>query len=68
MSEKQTDLSVHFSSKTDQWATPQDLFDKLDTIFNFETDVCADANNAKCENFYTEEVDGLNQKWGGCAG
>ena len=23
--------SVHFSSKTCEWATPQDLFDKLDS-------------------------------------
>lgn len=65
MEEVQNDLSVHFSSKTDQWATPQDLFDKLNVVFNFETDVCADATNAKCENFYTEEMDGLKQVWGG---
>ena len=32
---------VMFSSKTDLWATPQDLFDKYDSIYHFETDVCA---------------------------
>lgn len=56
---------VHYSSKTDQWATPIDLFKKLDAIFDFKTDVCADAENAKCANFYTEEMNGLNQVWGG---
>ena len=30
-----------FSSKTDLWETPQDLFDKYDAIYHFETDVCA---------------------------
>ena len=29
-----------FSSKTDLWETPQDLFDKYDAIYHFETDVC----------------------------
>ena len=33
--------SVHFSSKTCEWATPQDLFDKLDSEFNFTLDACA---------------------------
>ena len=26
-------IKVHFSSKTDMWATPQDLFDKLNEMF-----------------------------------
>ena len=58
-------MNVHFSSKTDQWSTPQDLFDKLDSIFNFETDVCADEFNAKCDRFYSEADDGLKQNWKG---
>ena len=57
--------NVHFSSATDQWATPQDCFDKLNSIFNFQTDVCADANNAKCDKFYTEQMNGLDQDWHG---
>ena len=57
--------NVHFSSATDQWATPSDTFDKLNKIFNFETDVCADSTNTKCKNFYTEDVDGLKQDWKG---
>ena len=57
--------NVHFMSESDQWATPQDLFNKLDSIFNFETDVCADASNAKCDKFYSVEDDGLKQDWEG---
>lgn len=33
-------LKVHFSSLTDEWRTPQSLFDKLDNEFNFDSDPC----------------------------
>ena len=56
---------VMFSSKTDLWATPQDLFEKYDAIYNFETDVCALPENAKCKRFFTPEMDGLKQEWTG---
>lgn len=54
-----------FTSNTDMWATPQDVFDKLNSIFSFETDVCALPENAKCANYYTPEMDGLKQEWNG---
>ena len=57
--------SVHFSSETCEWATPQDFFDALDAEFGFELDVCATKANAKCGHFYTKEVDGLSQPWEG---
>jgi phage N-6-adenine-methyltransferase len=56
---------VMFSSKTDLWETPQDLFDKYNRVYHFDTDVCALESNAKCENFYTPEIDGLSQEWTG---
>ena len=56
---------VMFSSKTDLWGTPQDLFDKLDAEFHFDLDVCAMPENAKCEQYYTPEQDGLVQEWTG---
>lgn len=56
---------VMFSSKTDDWATPQDFFDELDKEFHFTLDAAADDNNHKCPVYYTKEQDGLNQKWGG---
>ena len=31
---------VMFSSMTDEWRTPQSLFDKLDKEFNFDSDPC----------------------------
>lgn len=54
-----------FSSKTDMWETPQDLFDRLNEEYNFECDVCAIPENAKCKKYYTPEVDGLKQEWRG---
>lgn len=52
-------------SKTDNWETPQPLFDRLNRIFGFEIDACADEHNHKCEKYFTVEDDGLSQNWGG---
>ena len=56
---------VLFSSASNEWATPQVLFDELNEEFHFTLDPCATKENAKCENFYTIENDGLTQNWGG---
>ena len=53
-----------FSSKNEVWATPQGFFDKLNEEFNFDLDPCALPENAKCEKYFTPEVDGLKQDWG----
>lgn len=45
------------------WATPQELFDAYDAEFGFVLDVCASADNAKCERYFTIEQDGLRQVW-----
>ena len=52
-----------FTSKTDQWATPQNFFDKLNAQYNFELDVCADKTNHKVEKYYDEQTNGLIQPW-----
>lgn len=54
-----------FSSSTDLWETPQDFFDHLNAEFNFDVDVCATPDNAKCDIYFTKEQDGLVQSWGG---
>ena len=59
------DTAVHFSSATDEWATPQDFFDKLMETYRFTLDVCATAENAKCADFYTKEDNGLTKDWMG---
>ncbi len=54
-----------FSSQTDVWSTPQDFYDKLNEEFNFNLDPCAYPENAKCSRYFTPEIDGLAQDWGG---
>ena len=56
-------MNVHFSSKTDQWSTPQDFFDKLNEEFKFNLDVCANTENHKCAMWFSEEEDGLSKDW-----
>lgn len=56
---------VLFSSRSEEWGTPQALFDQLDKEFHFDLDVCATPENAKCEKFFTKEDDGLAQEWNG---
>jgi phage N-6-adenine-methyltransferase len=59
--------SVHFSSKTDLWETPADLFARLDQEFHFTLDVCATTANAKCWTWIPPELDALSewQSWMG---
>ena len=56
---------VHFSSKTAEWSTPDDLFAELDETFHFDLDACASPANAKCARFFTKEQDALQQEWRG---
>jgi phage N-6-adenine-methyltransferase len=56
---------LHFSSKTDDWATPQDFFDNLNKTFNFTLDPCASHENHKCAKYYTKDDDGLSKSWEG---
>ena len=58
-------IQACLSSKTDNWATPQDFFDKLNEEFHFTLDPCANEENHKCDLFYTKEQDGLTKDWGG---
>jgi len=44
--------------------TPHDLYDQLNSKYHFTLDVCADANMAKCSNYYTIVDDALQQDWG----
>ena len=56
---------VLFSSAKEEWETPQDLFNALNDEFHFTVDVCALPENAKCNEYFTPEMDGLVQHWGG---
>ena len=53
------------SSNTDEWATPQKLYDGLNKEFNFTLDPCCTKENHKCSTYYTKEDNGLQKEWGG---
>lgn len=54
-----------YTSRTEEWATPQEFFDELNREFNFTLDPCSTDENHKCEQFYTIFQNGLLQDWGG---
>tara|TARA_R110000824_G_scaffold154242_4_gene326228 strand:- start:1130 stop:1663 length:534 start_codon:yes stop_codon:yes gene_type:complete len=58
-------MAVHFSSKSVEWETPQDFYERLNNTFDFNLDPCTTAEIAKCENYFTEQKDGLNKSWEG---
>ena len=56
---------VMFSSKSNEWATPQDFFDKLNSMYGpFTLDAAASLDNYKVGKYYTESDDSLSKDWG----
>ena len=58
-------IQVMFSKDSDEWGTPQALFDELNKEFSFTLDPCATAENHKCPKYFSMAEDGLKQNWGG---
>lgn len=58
-------MKAYFTSNSDEWETPQALFDELDEEFHFNLDPCATPSTAKCEKYYTASDNGLTRSWGG---
>ena len=52
-----------FSSKSDEWETPQSFFNKLDKAYKFTLDPCSTQKTAKCKKYYTPEDNGLTKSW-----
>lgn len=57
--------NVLFSSKSDEWSTPPEIYEELDKEFNFTLDPCSTQYNHKCSKYFTAEDDGLSRSWGG---
>lgn len=58
-------MDVHYSSKTDLWETPADLYRSIEAVYHPTLDVCATPDNAKCARYFTKDEDGLTQDWRG---
>ena len=52
-----------FSNNSNEWGTPDELFNSLNEEFHFTLDPCATDQNAKCEYYYTKNENGLLQSW-----
>ena len=58
-------IGVHYSTGTDDWATPRPFFNRLDAEFHFTLDAAASDENRLCHHYFTETEDGLLQSWYG---
>jgi len=65
MNGEQMNTKALFSSQSDEWETPQELFDRLNGVYWFTLDPCCQVYNAKCPKFYTQKDDGLSKDWCG---
>ncbi|HBC89561.1 MAG TPA: adenine methyltransferase [Lentisphaeria bacterium] len=52
-----------FSSRSNLWTTPPDLFKKLDAKYHFNLDPCCTHETALCKDHFTPAEDGLQQSW-----
>ena len=51
-----------FSSQSNDWATPQDFFDKLNGLYGpFTLDAAASVDNYKVSNYFDMSADALSQ-------
>jgi len=58
-------MAVHYSSKSNEWETPQDFYERLNNTFQFNLDPCAVPETTKCEKYFTKQADGLSKSWEG---
>lgn len=55
--------ALMFSSKSDEWSTPQDTFDALHAEFDFQIDLAATDENTKCIAWLGKDTDSLTWRW-----
>mgnify|MGYP000875913726 FL=1 len=57
-----------FSSKKEDWETPQLFFNELNKKYKFNWDLASSDANAKCVNHFTVGDDSLSQDWSALEG
>jgi len=56
---------ILFSHNSDEWETPQALFDELNSKYGFTLDPCATNKNKKVNYYFNKKQNGLSQTWRG---
>jgi site-specific DNA-methyltransferase (adenine-specific) len=54
-----------FTSKSDEYSTPDDLFQGLNRNFNFSLDTASTKENAKCKKYFVKGDNALSRSWKG---
>lgn len=54
-----------FTSNKQDWETPKDIFERLNSKYHFDLDAAASHQNAKLPNYFTADDDALQQEWQG---
>jgi phage N-6-adenine-methyltransferase len=62
---QQRQVKVYHRSKREDWGTPPDFFQALDTEFGFTLDAAASPANALCPRYWTKADNALVQPWTG---
>jgi len=57
--------SALLTSNSQEWETPDTLFNALHGVYNFTIDACASKENTKLPDYWDESADGLSQSWKG---
>jgi len=52
-----------FSSKSDLWGTPPEVFRLLNDVYDFQLDAASTHENRLCHNHFTDNEDGLQRDW-----
>ncbi|RZO65604.1 MAG: hypothetical protein EVA70_07345 [Parvularculaceae bacterium] len=56
-------MNALFSSKSDLWGTPPEVFHLLNEFYDFQLDAASTHQNALCPNHFTIEDNSLEQDW-----
>lgn len=63
---KQVSLSkTLFTSNSDEWRTPDNIFNYMQQNYQFTLDAAAAQENAKCPNYFTKQNSALENTWDG---
>ena len=54
-----------FTSNSDEWKTPLELYTRLNKRYKFTLDPCSTKENHLCDKYYTKEENGLCKSWKG---